>query len=71
VLSVFVLYLYITLRRCWWTGNRKCSRGKQVSNVHEFATYSTIHIRHNVLISGKLRHPASLLSWWCRMSQLR
>jgi len=33
-------------------------------------TYSEIHIRHHVLISGKLQYAATIWSWRCWMSQI-
>jgi len=35
------------------------SRYKCGKSVHKGARYSKIHIRHNILISGKLLHPAT------------
>jgi len=58
----FRLYLYIMWCRLWWTGNRKCSRGKQVGG------YCTIRSRHNVPLPWKPRYQETLWSWRCRIS---
>jgi len=41
-----------------------------IRSVHEVATYTKIHSQHNVLISTKLWHPATLWLWRCLLNQL-
>jgi hypothetical protein len=43
---------------------------QMVRSVHEVARYTKIHVKYNVLISGKLRYPATLWSGGCQISQI-
>jgi hypothetical protein len=41
------------------------SSDKFGKSVHKGAGYTKIHIRHNILISGKLRYLATPFPWRC------
>jgi hypothetical protein len=56
--------------RAWQKAEKSSVKDKGKNrSVRVVARYTKVHIKHNILISGKFRYPANLWSRRCRISQ--